>query len=99
MRQAEPTSRNYQANYRIQEPDDEKRLCNPLDQETRSPLLGLRGGTDDLQPRATCGCRKSNPYILMMQPAQYRPTIDVPALSTARGTGASGAAPAGVLKM
>src|SRR5258708_29820822 len=25
-----------------------------------------------------CACRKSNPNILMMQPAQYRPTIDVP---------------------
>ena len=36
-----------------------------------------------------CACRKSNPEILMMQPAQYRSTIDVPYLSTARGTGAS----------
>ena len=27
---------------------------------------------------STCACRKSNPEILMMQPAQYRSTIDVP---------------------
>jgi hypothetical protein len=26
----------------------------------------------------TAACRKSNPEILMMQPAQYRTTIDVP---------------------
>jgi hypothetical protein len=26
----------------------------------------------------SCVGRKSNPYILMMQPAQNRPTIDVP---------------------
>jgi hypothetical protein len=29
-------------------------------------------------PWRTCACRKSNPEILMMQPAQYRSTIDVP---------------------
>ena len=28
--------------------------------------------------KITCACRKSNPEILMMQPAQYRSTIDVP---------------------
>jgi hypothetical protein len=32
-----------------------------------------------------CACRKSNPDILMMQPAQYRSTIDVPCpLNSAR---------------
>jgi hypothetical protein len=45
----------------------------------------LRGAVRMAAAITTCACRKSNPDILMMQPAQYRATIDVPCpLNSAR---------------
>src|SRR5882762_3412330 len=39
--------------------------------------------------RRTCACRKSNPDVLVVQPAENGATKDLPARSTARETGAS----------
>jgi hypothetical protein len=34
--------------------------------------------THSVRSSGGCACRKSNPDILIMQPAQYRSTIDMP---------------------
>jgi hypothetical protein len=56
----------------------------------RGRVIVYVGDVDALYDRAlardTCACRKSNPYISMMQPAaQHRPTTDAPCpLNSAR---------------
>jgi hypothetical protein len=49
--------------------------------------LDAHGSILKTEKNWTCACRKSNPEILMMQPAQYRSTFDVPYRMAAGGEG------------